>query len=155
MGHRFEGWFASSAEFDVQQHKGLITCPVCSDVHVSKMPMAPSIGRKGNQSTERSAAPEVPVNLPAIADQTSVAGAFPAPMVQMMEQLATLQNEILKSSEWVGTHFVEEARAIHYGESEERTIHGEATADDAEALAEEGIKIGALPFPVIPASVKN
>jgi hypothetical protein len=152
-GHGFEGWFASSADYESQHLKGLIACPVCNDEGISKLPMAPSIGRKGNQAAciialPTSSAQSEPETL-------SNAGVMPVPMAKMMAQLATMQAELLKNSQWVGDTFVEEARAIHYGESAERTIHGEASAHEAEALAEEGIKIGALPFPVIPTNVKN
>jgi hypothetical protein len=152
-GHGFEGWFASSSDYDTQQMNGMIACPVCNDARIAKLPMAPSIGRKSNQAARQIALPSPPTT-----QETETIGhsvTIPAPMAKMIEQLSTIQTDLLKNSTWVGDTFVEEARAIHYGESEERKIHGEASVSDAEALADEGIKIGALPFPVIPPNVKN
>jgi hypothetical protein len=83
------------------------------------------------------------------------APALPPAMVEMMHKLAAAQTEMLKASQWVGREFAETARAIHYGEEGDRLIHGETSADEAEALAEEGISVAPLPFPVIPPAAKN
>lgn len=164
-GHRFEGWFASSNDFDAQQSGGLLACPLCDDAMVRKALSVPNIGRKGNQ------APAVPVAVPAsgAADlapasaalaPTSAAKVMNAPtlppqMVEMMQNLATAQTEMLKESQWVGREFAETARAIFYGEENDRLIHGETSINEAEALAEEGIAVAPLPFPVIPPAAKN
>jgi hypothetical protein len=76
-------------------------------------------------------------------------------MVEMMQKLAVAQSEMLKESQWVGRDFADTARAIHYGEENERLIHGETSADEAAALADEGIAVAPLPFPVVPPSAKN
>jgi hypothetical protein len=76
-------------------------------------------------------------------------------MIEMMQKLANAQSEMLKASDWVGREFAETARAIHYGEEADRLIHGETSRDEAEALADEGIAVAALPFPVIAPAAKN
>jgi hypothetical protein len=153
VGHQFEGWFGSSTDFDNQQLTGLIACPVCNDLRIVKIPMAPSIGRKGNQVSEGTnrPLPEPSTDLATLSNMPSI----PVPMIKVIEQLASMQTAFLKNSQWVGNTFAEEARAIHYGESATRNIHGEASSSEAEALVEEGIEIGLLPLPLIPANVKN
>jgi hypothetical protein len=81
----------------------------------------------------------------------------PAPqeLAAMMVKLAEIQKEVLKDSQWVGRKFADEARAIHYGETENRQIHGETSPKEAEALVEEGISIAALPLPIVPPEAKN
>ena len=152
-GHKFEGWFASSNDFDAQQSGGLLSCPVCDDAMVHKALSVPNVGRKGNQATS------VPTQLPAVVEQVSGevvnAPTLPPAMMEMMQKLASAQTEMLKQSDWVGREFAETARAIHYGEETDRLIHGETSADEAEALADEGINIAPLPFPVIPPAAKN
>jgi hypothetical protein len=152
-GHRFEGWFASSVDYDRQQAGGLISCPVCDDRGVQKALSVPNVGRKGNQAVE------VAANNPAPAEPVSGevmnAPTLPPAMVEMMHKLAAAQTDMLKESQWVGREFAETARAIHYGEESERRIHGETSVDEAEALADEGISVAPLPFPVIPPAAKN
>jgi hypothetical protein len=152
-GHGFEGWFASSDEFDAQRTKGLLVCPVCDDIRVQKALSVPNVGRKGNQIAPVSAnvpAPAAPLN-----GEVMNAPALPPAMVEMMQKLATAQTEMLKQSEWVGREFAETARAIHYGEEGDRLIHGETSVGEAEALAEEGISVAPLPFPFVPPAAKN
>lgn len=152
-GHRFEGWFGSSSDFDAQRGKGLLTCPVCDDSVVDKALSVPNVGRKGNQNVSSQAQPSVTA-APASGEVTN-APVLPPAMVEMMQKLATAQTEMLKDSQWVGREFAETARAIHYGEESDRLIHGETSPDEAQALAEEGLAIAALPFPVIPPEAKN
>lgn len=151
--HRFEGWFKSSDDFSHQQQRGLVTCPHCGSPDVGKAVQAPRVGRKGNQmsvsppkrqdgSAEAPAAPVANVPLPPEA-------------VEMIRKLAKMQAEALGSSRYVGKKFVEDARAMHYGERDAETIHGEATIAEAQELAEEGIAVMPLPFPVIPPEQAN
>ena len=155
--HIFEGWFASSDAYDAQLGNGLLFCPMCGDELITKALSAPFIARKGNQSV-RSSLPEnravadesTPLALP-----VSNAPQIPDAMSYLMQKLATAQAEVLKKSEWVGNKFADEARAIHYGETQARQIHGEASLKEAEALAEEGVGIAALPLPFIPPEAKN
>ena len=157
-GHKFEGWFASSGDFDVQQSGGLLSCPVCDDRIVHKALSVPNVGRKGNQAVSNAA------NIPALAEPAPTepvigevvnSPSLPPAMVEIMHKLAASQTEMLKSSQWVGSEFAETARAIHYGEEADRLIHGETSADEADALAEEGVAVAPLPFPVIPPAAKN
>lgn len=152
-GHQFECWFGSSADFDAQQSKGLLTCPVCDDGVVDKALSVPNVGRKGNQVV--SGQTQLPVPAAPANGEVTNAPVLPPAMVEMMQKLATAQTEMLKDSQWVGREFAETARAIHYGEESDRLIHGETSPDEAKALAEEGVSIAALPFPVIPPEAKN
>jgi hypothetical protein len=152
-GHCFEGWFASSQDFEVQQSGGLLACPVCDDGSVHKILSVPNVGRKGNQvvtSSTKSSEVEEPAS-----GEVMNAPTLPSAMIEMMQKLAAAQTEMLKESQWVGHEFAETARAIHYGEEDDRLIHGETSRDEAEALAEEGIAVAPLPFPVVPPSAKN
>jgi hypothetical protein len=169
--HIFEGWFASSTAYDDQQSRGLICCPVCGDTSIAKVPTAPFIGRKSNQSaqaapTETPAAASNganPVSLPNDKPKAKAKANIPVSntpmnpeaMKQLIDTLAKAQTEALKSSEWVGRKFADEARAIHYGETQARQIHGEASIKEAQALEEEGVSIAALPIPLIPPEAKN
>ena len=137
-GHRFEGWFASSGAFDDQQARGLVACPHCSSAEIAKAPMAPAVPAKGNTRAEMAPA------------ANAVTGKLPPEVVRAMEALATAQAKALQDSTWVGTRFAEESRAMHYGERPHSTIHGQATRDEAAALADEGIAVSPLPFPVAP-----
>jgi hypothetical protein len=152
-GHRFEGWFGSSDDFADQQTRGLLCCPQCGSSDVGKAVMAPSIGRKGNQKAEP-AAGRRDAEAGAGAGQVSNA-AMPTEAVQMMQQLARMQAEALKQSRWVGDRFVEDAKAMHYGEREAEAIYGEATLEQARDLLDEGIAVAPLPFPVVPPEKAN
>ena len=158
--HRFEGWFASSNEFDRQQDMGLVSCPFCGSVAVVKAVMAPHVGRKGNQVVARTsgladAPAEAPVEDGDAAVQVSNRPEMPAEIRNAIAEIANMQNKMLEKSEWVGRQFAEEARAIHYGESDTRTIHGEATPEEAQALHDEGVSVAPLPLPYVPPQAKN
>jgi hypothetical protein len=151
--HRFEGWFSSASDYDLQKTNGLLRCPFCDDVDITKQLSAPNIGRKTNQSVAVQA-----VNSLQQHDASPVqvsSAAVPEAMAAMIEKLTQLQSEVLKDSKWVGRKFAEEVRAIHYGETEPQQIHGESSPQEAKDLAEEGIAICALPLPVIPPAAKN
>ena len=145
-GHRFEGWFSSSEDFASQQERGLLTCPECGSADVGKAVMAPNLGRKGNQGGGET--------LPA-KPQPMSRGTLPPEAMQMMQKLALMQAEALKQSRWVGDKFAEDARAMHYGEQDMESIHGQATIEEARDLLEEGIEVAPLPFPVAPAGKAN
>ena len=157
-GHRFEGWFGSSADFTDQQENGLLYCPQCGSVHVTKAPMAPAVPKKGNQAA--SLAPveseaSAPAPAPAASDGKSsdqpqpMAGGQPSPeALRALTKLAEMQAKALEKSTYVGDKFADKSRAMHYGEEDQGAIHGEATLKDAEELLEEGIAVAPLPFPV-------
>lgn len=148
-GHAFEGWFGSSADFDAQQQRGLLTCPQCGDGQVAKAPMAPAVPRKGNAVEARTPAP-------AAAPPQMVSNApMPPEVQQALVKLAEAQARALKDSTWVGRKFADDARAMHYGERDPAPIHGEASAEDAKRLIEEGVEIAPLPFPVAPPKALN
>lgn len=144
-GHRFEGWFASSDDFARQQGAGLLACPKCGSSDVAKAPMAPNLGRKGNQAQTVTASPSQPVSNEKL----------PPEAVKMMKALAKMQADAIKDSRWVGENFAEQSRAMHYGEKETESIHGQATLAEAKELLDEGIAVAPLPFPVTPPDKAN
>ncbi len=150
-GHRFEGWFGSSEDFATQQQRGLVTCPQCGSSDVIKAVMAPHVGRKGNQLP----VPAAPASMPNDAPQPVAGGALPPEAMQALATLAQMQAEALKQSRWVGSDFASQSRAMHYGEADAETIHGQATAEEAKELLEEGIAVMPLPFPVAPPEELN
>jgi hypothetical protein len=133
-GHRFEGWFGSSADYASQRERGLVACPQCGSDAIEKAPMAPAVPMKGNRQVETR--------------QHVAGGALPPEAAAMLRKLADVQAEALKSSTWVGDAFAEQSRAIHYGEREGVAIHGQASPDEARALLDEGITVMPLLFPV-------
>ncbi|MCX7676201.1 MAG: DUF1178 family protein [Alteraurantiacibacter sp.] len=150
-GHRFEGWFGSSADFAEQQERGLLSCPQCGCEEIAKAPMAPAVPAKGNQRAEVPAMP-FPSGQSA---QGMANGAFPPEVQQALVRLAEAQARALKNSRWVGRRFAEDVRAMHYGERDVEPIHGEATPEEAKGLLEEGIEVVPLPFPVAPPKSLN
>ncbi|VAW01310.1 hypothetical protein MNBD_ALPHA04-1556 [hydrothermal vent metagenome] len=153
-GHQFEGWFASSSQFEEQNNKQMITCPICESVVVKKALMAPNISAKSNQSIAAAQTPE-PTSDTEVPQPVSNIVQVPEEYQELLGKLAKAQEKMLDKSEWVGKEFPEQARAIHYGETEEKMIHGEASAQDAEELTEEGIEIAALPLPYTPPKSRN
>jgi hypothetical protein len=148
-GHRFEGWFGSSGDFASQREEGLLTCPQCGSEAVDKAPMAPAVPRKGNSRPVEPTQPLTP------GKQPMARGPLPPEVAQALHNLAEAQQRALKSSRWVGDAFAEQSRAMHYGERDAETIHGQATPDEALELFEEGIPVSPLPFPVAPPDELN
>ncbi len=136
-GHMFEAWFGSSADYEKQSQAALIACPMCDDTQVVKALMTPAIPAKGNRRTREPAESEAPA-ADSVAVKSDLKGFF--------KSLAAEQARIEAASDYVGEKFAEEARAIHYGETEARSIYGETTPIEAEALREEGVPVWALPF---------
>ncbi|MBB3996232.1 DUF1178 family protein [Aureimonas pseudogalii] len=130
-GHAFDGWFRSGADFDAQAARGLLECPACGSSTVAKALMRPAVG----------ASAVAPASTEAVARP-------PAEMVALYRQMQEMAREVRAKADYVGPNFAEEARRIHYGESEERRIYGEATAPQVKGLLEEGI--AALPLPALP-----
>ena len=127
--HAFEGWFASSEDFDRQKDRGLVSCPICDSRLVSKTLMAPNV------STARKS-------------EAIQAVAMDAARREMLEKVKEVVKQVRATAEDVGEKFPEEARKIHYGEAEERGIIGKASIEEVQALTEEGIEIAPLPsFP--------
>ncbi|SDE71023.1 hypothetical protein SAMN05421538_11012 [Paracoccus isoporae] len=121
-GHRFDGWFASSGAFERQRDAGQIGCAVCGVTQVDRALMAPGVPAKANRLRDagRNAAEKSP--------------------------LEQLRAQIEDNSDYVGLRFADEARAMHEGRSDKRSIHGEAKPEEARALIEDGVPIAPLPF---------
>src|SRR5204863_2869301 len=128
--HRFEGWFASDEDFASQGERGLTACPICDDKAIVRLPSAPRL----NVSTQRG-----DVQAPAAAGEVA--------QVRAQGHWVRAVRELLARTEDVGDRFPEEARRIHYGETPQRGIRGRATAEDADALRDEGIEVVALALP--------
>jgi hypothetical protein len=129
-GHEFDGWFSDSDSFDVQQKRNLLSCAHCGSVAVEKQMMAPGIPAKSNAKS----------------DPVSVSGGLMNPQAQkMLAMMREYRKAVESNAEYVGDRFAEEARKIHYEESEKRGIYGEARREEAEALLEEGIEVHPLP----------
>lgn len=150
-GHRFEGWFGSSNDFEQQRERGLLSCPVCGSAEVGKAVMAPAVGKKGNQLPE----PVRPRPAPEKAAMANGGPKVPPQVAEALRAFAKAQAEALKSSTWVGDDFPEQARAMHYGETDHAPIYGEATVDEARELFEEGVAIAPVLFPVVPPDKAN
>ena len=143
-GHEFESWFADSAAYDKQRKRKLVACPLCDS---DKAIMAPRItAKKGKRA--------MPVEAPAAAPSEAPAGP-PAPVAMISPQemefrskLKELRDHLVKNAENVGGKFPEQARKMHYGEIEHKSIYGVATPQEAKELLEEGIECH--PLPVLP-----
>ena len=141
--HEFESWFRDSAAYDVQARRGLVACPMCDSIRVSKAIMAPSVA--GTRDFAR----------PADVDAPAAAPAPPAPVallderqLRLRQMIREVRAEILATSDDVGRSFPQEARKIHEGEAPPRSIRGEASGAEIQELLEEGI--GILPMPSLP-----
>lgn len=126
--HEFEAWFRSNDDFDTQMKRGFVECPACGSKKVGKALMAPSVstGRKKEQ----------------------IALAMGEAQKQALAQLKAMAAKVRENADYVGDKFAEEARKIHFGETEARGIYGEATLDEARSLAEDGVEF--MPIPVFP-----
>jgi hypothetical protein len=125
-GHVFEAWFSDSAGFESQRAAGDVVCPVCSDSKVEKSLMAPAVPAKGA----------------ATAKDVETAQAA----TDVLQTLHHMRQQVEENCDNVGEDFAEEARKIHYGETEKRNIYGKATQEEAAELVEEDIEFGVLPW---------
>jgi hypothetical protein len=146
-GHSFDSWFQDSAAFDKQAKRGLVTCPHCGSAKVEKAIMAPRLAGARKRGTQKEASQIAPA-VPDKAQENQ-----PVAMISPLEQefrakLKELREHIVKNADDVGQKFPEEARKMHYGETEHRSIYGVATPEDAKELAEEGIEFH--PIPILP-----
>lgn len=141
QGHVFEAWFGSTADYEAQKARGLVSCPLCGSGEIDKAPMAPAVGAKGNA---KSSAPS-----------PELYSGGPEQVKAMLAAAAALQRKLLEASESVGDRFADEARAIHLGEAEARAIHGQATREQAQSLIEDGVPVAPLPFPVVDPGAEN
>jgi len=125
-GHAFEGWFKDSSAYDAQAADGKLVCPVCDSRKVDKAPMAPALPS-------------------AVGERKSAAVSAPDELRKMRQFVAGVRKYVEDNAEYVGPRFPEEARKIHYGETEERHIYGEASLEEARDLIEEGVDVAPLP----------
>ena len=126
--HEFEGWFRSNDDFDTQKKRGFVDCPSCGSHKVQKALMAPAVSTARKQET--------------------IALAMGEAQKQALAQLKAMAEKVRENADYVGDKFAEEARKIHFGESDPRGIYGEATLEEAKSLAEDGVEI--MPIPVFP-----
>jgi len=148
QGHDFESWFQTSAAFDKQSKRGLVTCPQCGSAKVEKAIMAPRIS-----STAKKRQPSIEAPVPA--PEAAAPAPSPAQVAMISPQerelrskLKELRDHLVKNADNVGTKFPEEARKMHYGEIEHRSIYGVASPEEAKELSEEGVEFH--PLPILP-----
>ena len=133
--HGFEGWFASEEDFQGQLARGLVECPLCGDAQVTKMPSAPRLNLGASEPAPAAAAPAAKQEV------------MSAPNERLQAAWMQLVRQVMTQTEDVGERFAEEARKIHYGETDERGIRGQASPEETKALLEEGIAVLPLPLP--------
>ena len=132
-GHTFESWFNNSAAYDRQAARGLIACPLCGSTKVEKAIMSPALSGAREDSAPAAEPEKTPV---AIVSKEEV---------EVRKKPKELRDHVVKNADYVGEKFPEEARRMHYGEIEHRSIYGEASPDAARSLADEGIEFHPLP----------
>ncbi len=164
QNHGFEGWFSSAADYEEQQQRGLMTCPMCGDATIRRLPSAPRLNLSGARAPEAerpaaegakgdaSAPPSGGTGTGTAAADTTVQDSSPSDAMTARAtdlHAAWMQTvrRLMANTEDVGERFAEEARRIHYGEKPDRGIRGQATAEEREALREEGIETMAIPVP--------
>lgn len=127
-GHRSDAWFRSAAAFEEQRRLGAVSCPVCGSDQMVKAPMAPAVSRAGSE-------------------KVSLSSGHPD-AAKLREAMIALRRKVTSEADYVGDQFAEEARKIHFKETDPRGIYGEATRDEVAGLVEDGIDF--LPLPQIP-----
>ncbi|HET9175386.1 MAG TPA: DUF1178 family protein [Pseudolabrys sp.] len=142
QGHQFESWFQDSAAYDEQAKRGLVSCPHCGSAKVEKAIMAPRLSATAKKRGKTIETPE--------ATSAPAPASAPVAMISPQEQeirakLKELRDHLVKNADNVGAKFPEEARKMHYGETEHRSIYGVATPEEAKELSEEGIEFHPLP----------
>jgi hypothetical protein len=144
--HQFESWFADSSAYDKQAKRGLIVCPQCGSSKVEKAIMAPRLATSKRRKDVPAEAPATAV--PAAATDTTPVAMLSPQERELRSKLKELRDHLTKNADNVGQKFPEQARKMHYGEIEHRSIFGQASAEEARDLAEEGIEFH--PLPILP-----
>lgn len=148
-GHVFEAWFRDGDAFDAQAGAHEIACPLCGSRRIGKAPMAPRIGKGGRSKTGVPASREqaqVQAPSPPSTPSPSSSSTPPASPAGMMQALREIRRQVEANCDYVGERFAEEARRIHYGETDRRNIYGEASDAEARALDEEGVEFKRVPW---------
>jgi hypothetical protein len=138
--HGFDGWFKDSASFEKQAKRGLIECPECGGTDVERALMAPALAKRESLPVPV-ATPEPPA--PIAASEKIATGRLPA---QVLAALQRMRAEVEKNCDYVGPDFADQARAMHRGDVEPRSIYGETTEEQADSLTEEGISVSKIPW---------
>ncbi len=151
--HGFDGWFKDSAAFEHQAETGLIACPICTSVKVTRALMAPALGRGSRHGREAATPDTVPARADGpVPSVPALVSPPPGPVTEggipdrVRALLQRLRSEVEKTCDYVGSEFAHEARRIHHGETKARGIYGETTPAEADALADEGIAFGVVPW---------
>jgi hypothetical protein len=157
-GHSFDGWFQGFDGFEDQLNRGLVACPHCQSARVTKAIMAPSVvrtdfARREEPSRADRASRDAPTGNVTVSPHKPSPSAVPTALLSAETQaqraaMTALRTLMLSNAENVGSQFATEARAMHHGEIEERSIYGQASSDDVKQLIEDGINV--LPIPVLP-----
>ncbi|MCP1199941.1 DUF1178 family protein [Notoacmeibacter sp. MSK16QG-6] len=137
-GHQFDGWFRSSSDFDAQKQRGLLSCPHCHTASVEKTLMAPAVRSPAEKTVAPADAPQ-PQSVGLVPDENQA---------QMLKQMAKMVREMKADATDVGEKFAEEARRIHFGETDKKKIYGSAKAEDVKSLLDDGVPV--LPIPDLP-----
>ena len=163
--HTFEGWFGSEDDYQTQRERNLVACPLCANTEVRKLPSAPRLnfGAEEPRQAKSAAKEESPTaagsvapaaGLPAVPAvptaetvASSLAQVHPEAAEMVQEAWMKMVKHVIANTEDVGQNFAEEARKMHYGESEERNIRGQASVEETQDLLEEGIEVMPLPVP--------
>ena len=143
-GHRFEGWFASAEDFSSQRDRGLVSCPSCATADVQRIPSAARVNF-GAQPPKPARPPAQPAPTAQQAKTPDMEGKDPFAIAQML--YSRMLDDLFTKTEDVGAKFPEEARKIFYEEAPARAIRGQATAEEHDALIEEGIPVARFPIP--------
>ena len=146
-GHDFESWFQDSSAFDKQAKRGMVTCPHCGTAKVEKAIMAPRLSASKRRKTPAEA-PAIAAPAPEKAQENANVAMISPQEHEFRAKLKELREHLTQNADNVGQKFPEEARKMHYGEIEHRSIYGEASPKDAKDLAEEGIEFH--PLPILP-----
>ena len=144
--HEFESWFPNSDAYDKQRKRGLVSCPACGSKKIDKALMTPQLARKDKGA--RDLVTETPSTSPTPSPETAPVAMISPQEMEFRSKLKELREHLTQNADNVGKKFPEEARKMHYGELEHRSIYGQASPDEAKALHEEGIEFH--PLPILP-----
>lgn len=139
--HEFEGWFGSEDDYTSQLERGLLSCPLCGDVHIAKKLSAPRLNLRAARQAPETAAPAASGRAVAMSNHPGN-----AELAALQARMLNALREVMANTEDVGERFADEARAMHHGEVEHRQIRGQASPQEALELMEEGIEVIALPM---------
>jgi len=139
-GHQFDSWFQNAGAYDKLRQAGMVTCAVCGSVKVEKAIMAPRV-----RPSRSAATPQIEETTPPAKPVVSQAP-LSTPASPAEQALAELKKQVEENSDYVGKKFAEEARAIQTGDAPDRAIYGEANAEEAKSLIEDGVPVLPLPF---------